>query len=136
MAATLQHISQLKNEMTLSIRQGLQEICKVQGLTVLLLFLSAPNLLDLPGMPRYFLLLFCVDLAGGSIQVVLMALLNVFSYQDKRIVMLELCVFFVVLNALLMLLGQSRGRRSSVMVHRVTVLLRVVRPAEASHGAG
>lgn len=106
---TLQHIGQLKNEMTLSIRQGLQEICKVQGLTVLLLFLFAPNLLDLLGMSHYYLPLFYVDLVGVSIQVVFMALLNVFFYLDKRIVVLELCVLFVVLNTLLTLLSQYLG---------------------------
>ncbi len=106
---TLQHIGQLKNEMTLSIRRGLQEICKVQGLTVLLLFLFAPNLLDWLGMSRYYLPLFYVDLVGVSVQVVFMALLNVFFYLDKRVIVLELCVLFVVLNAALTLLSQHLG---------------------------
>src|SRR5690606_13311095 len=66
---TLQHIGHLKNEMTLSIRQGLQEICKVQGLTVVLLLLFAPNLLDWLAMSRYYLQLFYVDLVGVSVQV-------------------------------------------------------------------
>lgn len=106
---TLQHIGQLKNEMTLSIRRGLQEICKVQGLTVLLLFLFAPNLLDWLGMSRYYLPLFYVDLVGVSVQVVFMALLNVFFYLDKRAIVLELCVLFVVLNAALTLFSQYLG---------------------------
>ncbi|MEH6388963.1 exopolysaccharide Pel transporter PelG [Pseudomonas profundi] len=106
---TLQHIGQLKNEMTLSIRQGLQEICKVQGLTVVLLLLFAPNLLDWLGMSRYYLPLFYVDLVGVSVQVVFMALLNVFFYLDKRTVVLQLCALFVVLNALLTLLSQYLG---------------------------
>ena len=106
---TLQHIGQLKNEMTLSIRQGLQEICKVQGLTVLLLFLFAPSLLDWLGMSHYYLPLFYVDLVGVSIQVVFMALLNVFFYLDKRLVVLELCVLFVVLNAMLTTLSLYLG---------------------------
>lgn len=106
---TLQHIGHLKNEMTLSIRQGLQEICKVQGLTVVLLLLFAPNLLDWLGMSRYYLPLFYVDLVGVSVQVVFMALLNVFFYLDKRTVVLQLCALFVVLNALLTLLSQYLG---------------------------
>lgn len=106
---TLQHIGHLKNEMTLSIRQGLQEICKVQGLTVVLLLLFAPNLLDWLGMSRYYLPLFYVDLVGVSVQVVFMALLNVFFYLDKRVVVLQLCGLFVVLNTLLTLLSQYLG---------------------------
>lgn len=106
---TLQHIRQLKNEMTLAIRQGLKEICKVQGLTVLLLFLFAPYLFDLLGMSPYYLPLFYIDLIGVSVQVVFMALLNIFFYLDKRAVVLRLCVLFVVLNALLTLLSLYLG---------------------------
>lgn len=106
---TLQHIGQLKNEMTLAIRQGLLEICKVQGLTILLVLLLAPNLLEWLGMSHYYLPLLYVDLVGVSVQVVFMALLNVFFYLDKRAVVLELCVLFVVLNASLTLLSQHMG---------------------------
>lgn len=96
---TLQHIGQLKTEMTLSIRQGLLEICKVQGLTVVLLFLFAPRLLEWLSISSYYLPLFYIDLVGVSIQVVFMALLNVFFYLDKRTIALELCLLFVALNA-------------------------------------
>ena len=106
---TLQHIGQLKTEMTLSIRQGLLEICKVQGLTVVLLFLFAPRLLEWLGISSYYLPLFYIDLIGVSIQVVFMALLNVFFYLDKRTVVLELCVLFAVLNGALTLLSMYLG---------------------------
>ncbi len=106
---TLQHIRQLKNEMTLSIRQGLKEICKVQGLTVLLLFLFAPHLFELIGMSPYYLPLFYIDLIGVSVQVVFMALLNVFFYLDKRAVVLRLCVLFVALNGIFTLLSLYLG---------------------------
>lgn len=75
---TLQHIGLLKEQMILAIRQGLLEICKVQGLAVVLLFLLAPQLLGWLGISRYYLPLFYIDLIGVSIQVVFMALLNVF----------------------------------------------------------
>ncbi|WP_240448925.1 exopolysaccharide Pel transporter PelG, partial [Pseudomonas aeruginosa] len=46
-----------------------------------------------------------------SIQVVFMALLNVFFYLDKRRIVLELCVLFVIVNGVLtfvsLLLGPS-----------------------------
>lgn len=106
---TLQHIGQLKMQMILAIRQGLLEICKVQGLTVVLLFLLAPQLLSWLGISSYYLPLFYVDLIGVSIQVVFMALLNVFFYLDKRAIVLALCVQFVALNAGLTLLSQYMG---------------------------
>ncbi len=106
---TLQHIGQLKEQMILAIRQGLLEICKVQGLTVVLLFLLAPQLLEWLQISTYYLPLFYVDLIGVSIQVVFMALLNVFFYLDKRAIVLELCLLFVVLNAALTILSQYLG---------------------------
>lgn len=98
---TLQHIGQLKNEMILSIRQGLLEICKVQGVTVVLLYLFAPGLLDWLGISSYYLPLFYIDLVGVSLQVVYMALLNVFFYLDKRAIVLQLCALFLLLNTAL-----------------------------------
>lgn len=106
---TLQHIGQLKQQMILSVRQGLLEICKVQGLTVVLLFLIAPELLAWLGISAYYLPLFYVDLIGVSIQVVFMALLNVFFYLDKRSIVLELCLIFVLLNAALTVASQLMG---------------------------
>ncbi|KMM96129.1 exopolysaccharide Pel transporter PelG [Pseudomonas lundensis] len=106
---TLQHIGQIKTEMTLSIQQGLLEICKVQGLTAVLLFLFAPYLLEWLGISSYYLPLFYIDLVGVSIQVVFMALLNVFFYLDKRAIVLKLCVMFVLLNGALTLLSLYLG---------------------------
>ncbi|WP_031757656.1 exopolysaccharide Pel transporter PelG, partial [Pseudomonas aeruginosa] len=78
---------------------------------VVLLFLLAPQLLGWLGISRYYLPLFYIDLIGVSIQVVFMALLNVFFYLDKRRIVLELCVLFVIVNGALtfvsLLLGPS-----------------------------
>ncbi|QLC72832.1 exopolysaccharide Pel transporter PelG [Pseudomonas sp. LPB0260] len=106
---TLQHIGQLKEQMILAIRQGLLEICKVQGLTVVLLFLLGPQLLEWLGISSYYLPLFYVDLIGVSVQVVFMALLNVFFYLDKRVIVMQLCLLFVVLNGALTALSQYLG---------------------------
>ena len=89
--------------------RSLLEICKVQGLTVVLLFLFAPRLLEWLGISSYYLPLFYIDVIGVSIQVVFMALLNVFFYLDKRVIVLQLTVLFAVLNASLTLLSQHIG---------------------------
>lgn len=106
---TLQHIAQLKSEMIIAIRQGLQEICKVQGITVVLLFLFAPTLLEWLGISHFYLPLFYIDLVGVSFQLLLMALLNVFFYLDKRAIVLELSALFVLLNIALTLFSQYLG---------------------------
>ncbi|MCY1259956.1 putative exopolysaccharide Exporter (EPS-E) [compost metagenome] len=106
---TLQHIGLLKEQMILSIRQALLEICKVQGLTVVLLVLLAADLLEWLGISRHYLPLFYIDVIGVSIQVVFMALLNVFFYLDKRAIVLQLCVLFVLLNGGLTLFSQMLG---------------------------
>ena len=76
---------------------------------VVLLFLFGPRLLEWLGMSSYYLPLFYIDLIGVSIQVVFMAILNVFFYLDKRAIVLELCLLFVALNAALTLLSLHLG---------------------------
>jgi uncharacterized membrane protein len=73
----------------------------VQGVTVVLLYLFAPSLLDWLGISSYYLPLFYIDLVGVSLQVVYMALLNVFFYLDKRAIVLQLCGLFLLLNTVL-----------------------------------
>ena len=106
---TLGHIYYLKDQMLLAIRQGLFEILKVQGITIVLLFLWAADILAWLGISHHYLPLFYVNLVGVSIQVLLMALLNVFFYLDKRRIVLELTVLFLLLNALLTMLSQALG---------------------------
>ena len=106
---TLEHIYYLKDQMLLAIRQGIFEIFKVQGITVVLLFLWAPNLLGWLGISQHYLPLFYVDLVGVSIQVLLMALLNVFFYLDKRRIVLELTLLFLLLNVMLTIVSLYLG---------------------------
>ncbi|MCZ2337914.1 MAG: exopolysaccharide Pel transporter PelG, partial [Chitinophagales bacterium] len=106
---SLSYINHARDEMTNTIRDGLFSICKIQGVTIFILLLFAPTILDWLSISRYHLPLFYIDLVGVSIQVVFMALLNVFFYLDKRSVVLKLCFLFVVLNASLTVLSQYLG---------------------------
>jgi uncharacterized membrane protein len=106
---TLEHIYYLKDQMLLAIRQGIFEIFKVQGITVVLVFLWAPNLLSWLGISQHYLPLFYVDLVGVSIQVLLMALLNVFFYLDKRRIVLQLTLLFLLLNIMLTIVSIYLG---------------------------
>ena len=106
---SLQYITYARDEMIITIREGLFAICKIQGVTIVLLLLFAPTLLDQLNISRYHLPLFYINLVGVSIQVVFMALLNVFFYLDKRVIVLQLCLLFVVLNTAFTLLSQYLG---------------------------
>lgn len=106
---SLTYITNARDEMTKTIREGLFSICKIQGATIVLLLLFAPSILDWLNISRYHLPLFYIDVVGVSIQVIFMALLNVFFYLDKRIVVLKLSLLFFSLNALLTVLSQYLG---------------------------
>lgn len=106
---SLSYITHARDEMTNTIREGLFAICKIQGVTVVLLLMFAPAILDWLDISPYHLPLFYVDVVGVSIQVVFMALLNVFFYLDKRSVVLKLCLLFLVLNTALTVLSQYLG---------------------------
>lgn len=95
---TLPHIEHLRQGMTYFIRQGIYEIFKVQGLTVLILLLAAPRILDAFGISPLYLQLLFVDLVSVGVQVLLLAILNVLFYLDQRATALKLTSLFALLN--------------------------------------
>lgn len=106
---SLDHIYFLKDQMVYSIRQGVLEVFKVQGVTVVLIFIWAPGILEWLGISHYYLPLFYIDLVGVSIQVVLMAIMNVYFYLDRRLIVLWLNLVFFVSNLLLTATSQLLG---------------------------
>jgi len=106
---TLSRIQRLKGEMIQAARQGIHEIFSVQGLTILILILAGPTLLNALKMPLLYLNLFYVHLVGTGVQVLLLAVLNVLFYLDKRRVVMFLTGIFAALNLGLSLLSQRFG---------------------------
>jgi uncharacterized membrane protein len=108
---TLQYIEEMRNEMVATIRQGISEIIKIQGIAILLVFALGPAMLDALGISRLHLPLLYVDIVSAGLQVVLLGLLNVFFYLDRRRIVLFLTAYFVVANGVLtwisLLLGAS-----------------------------
>jgi len=98
---TLEHIEEMRDEMVHTIRQGLGEIVKIQSIAVLLTFVLGPSLLRWLGISELYLPLLYVDVVAAALQVVLLGLLNVFYYLDKRLNVLALVLFFLVANAAL-----------------------------------
>ena len=107
---TLSQIRDMHREMVLTAKQGIFEIIKIQTLTVLLVFIVASALLRLLHISPLFLPLFYVDVVAVSLQVVLLGLLNVFFYLDKRYKTVCLTLLFLVLNFILSMLSIYLGQ--------------------------
>lgn len=106
---TLMHIEYRKDQMVYTARQGIYEIFKVQGLTVVLCLLWGRTLLQAIGISPLYIHLFYIDVVAVSVQVLLMAILNVLFYLDARREVLMLAAVFLVSNLLFTLATLSLG---------------------------
>lgn len=106
---TLSQIRQYRNEMVMIGRQGIFEIIKIQGIAVLTVFVSGTALLKFLHISPLYYHLLCVDVVGTGLQVVLLGVLNVFFYLDKRERVLKLTLLFVILNAVLSYISIQLG---------------------------
>ena len=106
---SLDEILRIKNDMVYAIRQGLFEIIKVQGMTVIILMSIGGYLLDWVGIPSLYRLLLNVDLIAVGVQMLLLAILNVLFYFDQRRIALALTLLFAVTNIGLTALTQYLG---------------------------
>ena len=106
---SLDYLNEIRDEMVYAIKQGIFEIMKIQGITVLIVFIAGPALLRLIGISELHLPLLYVQVVGASLQVVFLGLLNVFFYLDKRMVVMILTLLFVILNVALTALSFYLG---------------------------
>ena len=95
---TLMHIEYRRDRMVYAARQGIYEIFKVQGLTVVLCLLWGRELLHAVGISPLYIHLFYIDVVAVSVQVLLMAILNVLFYLDARREVLIITASFFVSN--------------------------------------
>ena len=99
----------MRNEMVFAIRQGLFEILKMQTLSVLVMVVFAPTIFARLGISPLYLPLFYVDAVAASLQVALLAVMNVFFYLDKRRQVLAVVSTLTVLNLVLSWYSQRLG---------------------------
>ena len=97
---TLMHIEYRRDQMVYAARQGIYEIFKVQGLTVMLCLLWGRELLHAVGISPLYIHLFYIDVVAVSVQVLLMAILNVLFYLDARREVLIITACFFITNLL------------------------------------
>ena len=107
--ATLVEIKRLKRSMIETIQLGFAEIFKVQGITFLILVYSAEDVLTTFNISVNYRMLFSIDLAAVSVQVILLGIFNVLFYLDKRYVVLFLTVLFASSNVIFTLISQYLG---------------------------
>lgn len=98
---SLDHIETMRDNMLFTIRQGLFEIVKIQAIAILVVFVLGSKLLNWLGISQLYLPLLYVDVVAAGLQVVLLGILNVFFYLDKRHIVVVLCLVFLAANFLL-----------------------------------
>jgi uncharacterized membrane protein len=106
---TLADIRRRRDRLTLAVKDGISDIFKVQGITVVILLFATPRLLQAVGISPLYQQLFSVDLAGVAMQVLMLAVFNVLFYLDHRRTTLALAATFCVLNAVLTVATQHAG---------------------------
>ena len=106
---SLDYLNEIRDEMVYAVKQGIFEIIKIQGITVLIVFIAGPALLRWAQISELHLPLLYVQVVGASLQVVFLGLLNVFFYLDKRMIVMVLTLVFVTLNIALTALSFYLG---------------------------
>lgn len=95
---TLNHIQVMRSRMTSYAQSALYEIMKVQTLTVIAIFLTGERILIFMHISPIYKSLLFIDVIGASLQIVLLAIINMLFYLDKRKQTLSLCILFTLLN--------------------------------------
>lgn len=93
-------IERYRNGMVESARIGIFEIVKIQTIAALLVIVSGSGLLRALGISELYETLLHVMVIGAGMQVVLLGILNIFFYLDRRRIALFLVGAFLLLNTL------------------------------------
>lgn len=106
---SLETIEKHRNGLVETVRLGIFEIIKIQAITTLLLIVTGEAILKWLGISTLYLPLLYIYIIAAGLQVVLLGILNVFFYLDKRGIVMWLCSAFVVLNMALTWLSLALG---------------------------
>ena len=123
---TLDYIHEMRDEMVSIARQGIFEIIKIQSIAILIIFVTAPALLNFFGISQYFISLLYIDVVGAGLQVVFLGVMNVLFYLDKRMLALFLTALFALLNLIFSLLSVHLGATWYGYGFTVSLLVTVV----------
>ncbi len=108
---TLAELQRLRFALAEAARSGINDIFRIQGLTVLVLLLVGEHVLALFRIPSFYSYLFNIDVAGVGFQVLLLATLTILFYLDCRKLALYLAALFTAANLVLSIVSQHLGPR-------------------------
>ena len=108
---TLDELRRLRVTLAEAARSGIDDIFRIQGLTVVVLLLVGEHVLALFRIPAFYSYLFNIDVAGVGFQVLLLATLTILFYLDCRKLALYLAALFTGANLVLSLACQHLGPR-------------------------
>ncbi|MFP1683526.1 exopolysaccharide Pel transporter PelG [Alloalcanivorax sp. C16-1] len=95
---SLSYIEDMRNRMAATIRVGVFQIIKIQAMAALLIMVVAPDIFEALGISSLYLPLLRVQLVAAGLQVVFLAIINVFCYLDQRWILVALTALFLALN--------------------------------------
>lgn len=108
---TLAELHRLRLALAEAARSGIDDIFRIQGLTVVVLLLVGEHVLALFRIPAFYSYLFNIDVAGVGFQVLLLATLTILFYLDCRKLALYLAALFTGSNLVLSIASQHLGPR-------------------------
>ena len=106
---SLSYIQEMKDEMVRVGREGLYDIIKIQAIATIVVIVAGRQLLQWAGISEIHLPLLSIQVVATGFQVVLLGLLNIFFYLDKRGRVLVLTSLFTVLNLVFTLISIQMG---------------------------
>lgn len=106
---SLSYIRTMRNKMVDYGQDAIYDIFKVQAVTIIVIFLTGGQILHLLHISPIYKNLFFIDVIGTSLQVVLLAILNILFYLDKRKDAFVLSVLFFVLNLIFTMISIHMG---------------------------
>lgn len=101
---TLHEIAEKRNVLVERAKEGLFDVIKIQMVVLLLIYVFGPALLRLLHMDPLHLYLLRIDCFSVSLLAILIGLLNILSYIDKRPKIVLITVIFVFTNFVFTLL--------------------------------
>ena len=107
--ASLHEIEKLGNEMVIAVREGIFQIMRVQGVTVLILFLLGPTIIRWLEISPTYVHLYYIDLVGVAAQVLMLTVLNVLFYLDRLKDALLLTMTLLISNSLFSYISIEMG---------------------------
>lgn len=106
---SLGFIREMHDEMVRTAREGIFDIMKIQSLATLVSFVAGPLVLRTLGISELYLPLLYVDLVSSGLQVVMLGILNLNFYLDRRKRVLLLTTLLFLLNVLFTSLSMAIG---------------------------